>query len=280
MLLLSDMTVVEFGFESVVYPVPESRVAEVAVIKYGSSTLPLQVRLSTVSGSATSPQDYTQLDDRELTFSPEQRRQTVTISIVTDNTFEDTEEFTVVLTQLSPLAQVVSDATNTTIIRIIDDDCKEKLIFLVPDSFFTFSTAAIVIGFSPSQYTVSEGGGAVILNVTVDRSLEAESVVVQAYTVDGTASSKPIGQKSRVIELHTVSITGVSDFNVRLSTLEFTPDSGILMQVMVDVQDDNVLEAMEETFYVTLASTNPRVILQQSTANVTIIDNDGMLEKN
>ena len=278
---MSDMTVVEFGFESVVYPVPESEgVVEVAVIKYGSSTLPLQVRLSTVSGSATSPQDYTQLDDRELTFSPEQRRQTVTISIVTDNTFEDTEEFTVVLTQLSPLAQVVSDATNTTIIQIIDDDCKEKLIFLVPDSFFTFSTAAIVIGFSPSQYTVSEGGGAVILNVTVDRSLEAESVVVQAYTVDGTASSKPIGQKSRAIELHTVSITGVSDFNVRLSTLEFTPDSGILMQVMVDVQDDNVLEAMEETFYVTLASTNPRVILQQSTANVTIIDNDGMLEKN
>lgn len=123
-MILFPITVVDFGFESVVYSTSESGdTVNVAVIKYGSSTLSLSVRLSTVSGSATSPEDYTQLSDFDLTFSPEQRRQTVSISIVNDSILESAEQFSIMLTQLVPQARVMETLDSTTI-TITDDDCE------------------------------------------------------------------------------------------------------------------------------------------------------------
>ena len=49
---------------------------------------------------------------------------------------------------------------------------------------------ALIVGFSPTQYTVSEGDGAVLLNISVNGQFEAESVVLQASLFDGTATSK------------------------------------------------------------------------------------------
>ena len=59
-------------------------------------------------------------------------------------------------------------------------------------------TALTVIGFSPAQYTISEAGGAVLLNVNVNQPFEAESVVLQASLINGTATSKNLGLASIV----------------------------------------------------------------------------------
>ena len=122
------LTVIEFGFENIGYSTSELvGVVEVAVVKYGSSSLPLSVSLSTMSGSASSPQDFTAISGMELTFSPSQSRQTVNINIINDGTFEDTEEFSVLLTPASLQSRVCSDGSNTTTVQISDDDSKKIL---------------------------------------------------------------------------------------------------------------------------------------------------------
>ena len=122
------LTVVEFGFENIGYSTSESvGVVEVGVFKYGSSSLPLSVSLSTMSGSATSSLDFTPINGQELTFSPSQSRQTVNINIINDGTFEDTEEFTVLLTPVSLQSRVRLDGSNTTTVQISDDDSKKTL---------------------------------------------------------------------------------------------------------------------------------------------------------
>jgi hypothetical protein len=79
-----------------------------------------------MSGSATSPQDFTAISVQELTFSPTQNRQTVSINIVDDVIFEDPEEFTVLLTPVSPQSRVRLDGSNTTTVQITDDDSKRN----------------------------------------------------------------------------------------------------------------------------------------------------------
>ena len=96
------------------------------MVKYGSSSLPLTVSLSTMSGSASSPQDFTAISGMELTFSPSQSRQTVNINIINDGTFEDTEEFSVLLMPASLQSRVRSDGSNTTTVQISDDDSKKN----------------------------------------------------------------------------------------------------------------------------------------------------------
>ena len=94
------------------------------MVKYDSSSLPLSVSLSTMSGSASSPQDFTAISGMELTFSPSQSRQTVNISIINDDTFEDSEEFAILLTPVSRQSRVRLDGLNTTTVQICDDDSK------------------------------------------------------------------------------------------------------------------------------------------------------------
>ena len=64
---------------------------------------------------------------------------------------------------------------------------------------------ALTVGFSPAQYTISEAGGAVLLNVNVNQPFEAESVVLQASLVNGTATSKNLGLASIVFNSKFVS---------------------------------------------------------------------------
>ena len=113
-----------FGFESVTYSTSEadSAFVDVSVIKYdGSSTLPLSVRLSTMAGSASAAQDYSNVDGQLLTFSPEQERNTFRIAIIDDTTVEDTEQFYVLLTQSDPQARVIQKL-NVTTVTIEDND--------------------------------------------------------------------------------------------------------------------------------------------------------------
>ena len=49
---------------------------------------------------------------------------------------------------------------------------------------------ALIVGFSPAQYTILEGEEVALLNVNVNGQFEAESVVLQASLINGTATSK------------------------------------------------------------------------------------------
>ena len=173
-----------------------------AVVKYGSSSLPLSVNLSTMSGLATSDDDFTPINgqDTELTFSPSQSRQTVNINIVNDGTFEDSEEFTVLLIPNSFQSRVCS---NITTVQIIDDDSKTNTqccfcVLSIICEFFLIT--ALTVEFSPTLYNISEGRGAIMLNVSVNRETEAESVVLQASLIDGTATSKLVHREQTAVQ--------------------------------------------------------------------------------
>ena len=136
------LTDVEFGFETIGYSTSEAGgVVEVGVVKYGSSSLPLSVSLSTMNGSATSPQDFTPINGQQLTFSPAQRRQAVAITIINDVIFEDTEEFTALLTPISSQSRVLLDGSNSTTVQISDTDSKKystllNILFVIDCLFF------------------------------------------------------------------------------------------------------------------------------------------------
>ena len=68
---------------------------------------------------------------------------------------------------------------------------------------------------------------------------------------------------------------GGADFDCLIpSTLEFRSGGDTSTQVTVTIVDDNTVE-MDEEFSVQISSTNPRVTVQQGTADVTITDDDG-----
>ena len=151
--------------------------------------------------------------------------------------------------------------------------------------------AALIAGFSSAQYSLAEGEGAIILNVSVNREIEMESVVLQASLIDGTATSKLSSTPRTKLRLCMVkfgivedksscyfSLGGV-DFNYLIpSNLEFRSGGDTSSQVTVTIVNDNTVE-MDEEFSVQISSMNPRVIVQESTANVTIIDDDGKRER-
>ena len=65
------------------------------------------------------------------------------------------------------------------------------------------------------------------------------------------------------------------DFNYLIpSTLEFRSGGATSTQVTVAIVDDDTVE-MDEEFSVQISSINPRVTVQQGTADVTITDDDG-----
>ena len=179
-------TAIEFGFEAVSYHTCESfGVVEVGVVKYGSSSLPLSVSLSTMSGSATSPQDFTAISGQELTFFPTQNRQTVNISIIDDNVLEDVEHFLVMLTQIAPLAPV-SNLLNSVNITISDDD-RERI---ERERERELCTIVICVGVSVSlssaEYMTPEGEGMINISFTFG-SLQTQ-VTFGLSTMPGTAS--------------------------------------------------------------------------------------------
>ena len=81
-----------------------------------------------------------------------------------------------------------------------------------------------------------------------------------------------------LLNFHIVALIlslGGEDFDcLILSSLEFRSGGATSTQVTVAIVDDNTVE-MDEEFSVQISSTNPRVTVQQGTADVTIIDDDG-----
>jgi hypothetical protein len=83
-----------------------------------TSTMPVTVTWSTVSGSAQPGSDYVPVTDGTLTFRPGEYLQSIAVRIVGDRSLEPTESFTVNLS--NPVGGVLAKSQAT--VTILDDD--------------------------------------------------------------------------------------------------------------------------------------------------------------
>ncbi len=142
--------------------VPEGDPARFEVTLSAQSILPVRVRVATMDGTAVAGSDYTAID-RTLTFQPGTDSLTVDVSTRDDSAYEETETFTLTLSDPENAALGnMRTATGT----ITDDDEKPE----------------VSIGNAPA---VTEGGTALF---PVTLSPESGKMVTVTYrTMDGTA---------------------------------------------------------------------------------------------
>lgn len=126
------------------------------------------VRLRTISGTATAPDDFEHWEGTLITFPAGSSTAVVYLSLQNDHQAENDETFTIELFDPSPFAALGSDATATITIR--DDDIAGEL------------------GFLEAGGVVREDSGSIIINV--HRVNGTDGVVSIEYsTVEGSAKA-------------------------------------------------------------------------------------------
>ncbi len=229
-----DAVDVEIGFSPTDYDVSEGAgIVELTVSVLSGdieSGVSLAVVVMTVDGSAFAGEDYSELTET-LVFTSIMTEATVNVMIVNDGLAEGEETFEVELS-----SERVSSGSSVATVTISDDDA-----------------IGVEIGFSPTDYEVSEGAGIVELTVSVlSGDIEAGvNVEVTVMTIDGSA------------------VAG-EDYTSTTATLTFT-SSVTEATVSVFITDDAIVED-EETFEVELSG--ERVSSGSDVAMVTITDDD------
>ena len=205
-----------------------------------SQSLPSQFEIGvrTRDGSAQSGTDYQSLDTT-VTFPANSTSQTVSITILDDSDNEGDEQF--YLDLHSPSNSSVTVAGGFAIVTIVNDDF-------------------VVIQLESATYTTNEAGPtsveirAVMLQGTIDTTIS-----VQLVSYDGTA-------------------VAFQDY-IRVSTnLTFQPGATTSSSATVSIYDDRVMEALRETFAVSLQSiTDTRVGVNTLPSTISIEDDDRVL---
>ena len=193
---------------------------------------------STADDSAVEPHDY-EMSSGAISFAACENTKTITVDIKDDLELEDTEMFSVVLSNYSHPDLEIAKATGTVTIR--DED-----------------TATVSIG----DMTFGEGAGQKTLTV----SLDADACIV-AFPFDvnftvtaGTATSG----------------VGFDFIALASGTLRFA-SCQLSTTITVFILEDTEYERDPETFTVTLAmasGADPRITLSKASATITITDND------
>ncbi len=127
-----------------------------------ASALPVSVRLSTVSGTATEGADFAAFD-QTLTFAPGEHFRTITVRTVDDGEIEDAETFSLVLSE--PVNAALLDPVGTGTIR--NDD-----------TALSIGDAAVVEG--------DDGTHSLVFTVSLAKP-STRPVEVRLATADGTA---------------------------------------------------------------------------------------------
>ncbi|MDF4223485.1 Calx-beta domain-containing protein, partial [Maribacter sp. M208] len=204
------------------------------------------VEYYTVDVTTTDGSDYTGVpqDTQTLTFGgTNSNTQTIVIPITDDELIEFTENFNIVLEDISsPIVGILSNDTTT--VNIIDNDADPSLYGV------QFDTASV---------TVNEDAGTVTLNVVLNADVQDE-FTVEFYTVDGSATDAN-------------DYTGVPRNS---QTLTFGGTNPYTQPIVIPIIDDILIED-PETFNVILENISSAIvgILSDNIATVTIIDNDG-----
>jgi gliding motility-associated-like protein len=204
------------------------------------------VEYYTVDVTTTDGSDYTGVpqDTQTLTFGgTNSNTQTIVIPIIDDTLIEFTENFNIVLEDISsPIVGILSNDTTT--VNIIDNDADPSL---------------YGVQFDTTSVTVNEDAGTVTLNVVLNADVQDE-FTVEFYTVDGSA-------------------TDASDYMGvprNSQTLTFGGTNPNTQPIVIPIIDDILIED-PETFNVILENISSPIvgILSDNIATVTIIDNDG-----
>ena len=222
------------GFQSVAYSVPEGNSVVVTVILSAAPgsevTVPLTV---TEQGGATSA-DYSGVP-ASVTFGPDERDQTFTVSATQDVVDDDEESVVIGFGTLSDGVRE-GGAGNTTVDIRDDDD------------------PAVVVSFGSATYTVAEGG-TVEVTVTLDPDPERTVTIPITKVNQGTASDADYsgvpanvvfnsGETERSITFSATQDTIDDDGeSVRLgfgSTLPDRVSAGATSETVVSITDDDV----------------------------------------
>ncbi|MBP7688710.1 MAG: proprotein convertase P-domain-containing protein [Thermoflexales bacterium] len=123
------------------------------------------VQYATSNGTATAPADYTATNGT-LTFTPGVTQTTFNVAIVNDPTVENSEAFTITLSNPS---NATLGAPSSATVTISDDDQPQ-------------------VQFSTATYLANEGAGTALITVTLDQPAVV-NVSVQYATSDDTASA-------------------------------------------------------------------------------------------
>jgi Ca2+-binding RTX toxin-like protein len=241
------------SFANPTYSLNESgeTVGTVTINRTGGSDGAISTTILLNGGTATAGSDYNS-NPITVNFASGETSKTVTIPIANDTLVEPTETFNLTLT--NPTGGASIDSTkNTAIVSILDDD--------------------VQLSFSGANYSVNENGTA-ISNITVTRSGRSTGAVSATLSfTDGTAKGCVCaassvnndfyngtfvvdfadGETSKVIPVQLASLSGTNAIRIR---------------------DDAKVEG-DEFFTISLINpTGGATIGSQSSANVTIIDND------
>ncbi|HAF77467.1 MAG TPA: hypothetical protein DCG42_09115, partial [Maribacter sp.] len=204
------------------------------------------VEYYTVDGTTIEGSDYTGVpqDTQTLTFGgTNDNTQTIVIPIIDDTLIEFTENFQVILEDISsPIVGILANETAT--VNIIDNDADPSL---------------YGVQFDTTSVEVNEGAGTVTLNVVLNADVQDE-FTVEFYTVDGSA-------------VDANDYTGVPR---NTQTLTFGGTNDNTQAIVIPIIDDIIIED-PETFNVILENISSPIvgILSDNIATVTIIDNDG-----
>jgi hypothetical protein len=254
--------------------------ATITVVLDQASTVPVTVHWATQDGSATAPGDYVAGAD-DLTFTPGVTARQITVPVVGDRTFEQSEAFGVRLS--NPVDATIADGT--ALITVINDDSQTGEAELTVD-----------------DVTVLEGAGQAVATVRLSAGL-GDPVTVRMTTVDGSATDPadyvggsavltfPPGQTVVSAPIAIVADTvdeGDETFTVTLSdaigapvgdptgTVTILDDDGTTVLPSVSVDDTSVVEAGGTAVFpvhLTKASATP-VTVTWATATGTAGAND------
>ncbi len=223
-------------FEMASYSVNESsQTATLAVTRSGGLGLVASVQYSTSNGTATAGSDYTATTGT-VTFPQGSVRQTITIPILEDAVQEASETFNVILSSPSSNATLGDPATAT--VTISDND------------------NGSTVRFNPTNYTVNEAAGQVVLTVTATRLGDPNTQITVDYASrDGSASK-------------------FEDYSVVAGRLVFNAGE-TQKQIAVPITNDLQLENVEN-FFVDLTNPVNASLLGDgsSIATVNIADDD------
>jgi Calx-beta domain len=214
---------------------------KVTVTLNSSSTDTVTVQYATSDGSAVAPDDYIGVSDT-LVFPPGTTSLDIWVPIIDDGVSEDTESFSITLSNPQNAALGGSGVCTVT----IEDGAGS-------------SPPAATISFEYATYTCNESDGTVTITVLMSGSPTARvvsGVVSVGYaTGDGSA-------------------TAGSDYTATSGTLTWQAnEAGTTKSFTVTILDDSIVEGTE-VFFVILSSPVNGAIVRYPVAAVNILDDD------
>jgi hypothetical protein len=175
------------------------------LVKSGETELPVEVLLSTVTGTASAPGDFTAVSDRVITFSAQQTSLTTTVNLMDDIIAEDEESFFVSLSIPATQGGVgIGQAQATITVRDRD---------------------TVIVRLGSTAYTWSEGDGEVAVVI--------EKIGSNERVISASLQAEPM-----------TALAGF-DYSFRDSLEVQFSSGETQKEVVVVIEDDSVLEDTE-----------------------------------